>query len=514
MTDLNTPGQEGGTGDTVPPLLVARGISKSFPGVKALQDVDLSVRAGRVHALVGENGAGKSTLVGILGGAQQPDSGELQLRGETVRFSAPRDALERGVVVVYQELSLLPHLTVGQNILLGHAPSRWGVIDEDAVNARSRELLEMLSVGRLGVELPVRRLSIAQRQLVEIAKALAHDAQVLVLDEPSAVLAGEELEHLFEVIDRLRERGVAVIYISHRLAEVDRIADDVTVLRDGRRVRTDRATDLSRQDIIRSMVGRTLDEAYGERHSVPGDVVLSVEGLLLPGSEPDGISFEVRAGEILGVAGLMGSGRSRLARALVGLEPFRGGSIHVEGREIRPTSPRRAAREGIALVPEDRKLLGLILDFSVARNISLPVLGEVTKAGVLSMRQEGSLARRFIKAMAIRVSGLRQIARQLSGGNQQKVVLAKWLATNPKVLLLDEPLRGVDVGAKAEIYALIRNLAAEGTAIVLISSELPEVLGLSDRIIVMRSGVVGGELDVDEATEERLLDLAIGGGHE
>jgi len=500
---------EGDGAECASSLLRVRGINKAFPGVQALADVDLDIHAGRVHALVGENGAGKSTLVGILGGAQRPDDGSLELEGEPVAFTAPRHALERGVVVVYQELSLLPHLTVAENILLGHAPARRGVIDRKGSHERARELLTSLAASDLPTDVPVRRLSIAQQQLVEIAKALAFDAKVLILDEPSAVLAGDELERLFEVILRLRDRGVAIVYISHRLAEIDRIADEVTVLRDGRRIVTTETSGMTRQELIRSMVGRDLVEAYGEAQAEPSSTVLEVERLLLPGTEPEGINFSVRAGEILGVAGLMGSGRSRLARALVGLEPTAGGRVAVDGKQVTLKGPRAAAKAGIALVPEDRKQMGLLLGFSVERNISLPVLHQVTHGGILSRRDERTLARRFVDAMAIRTSSVRQVARQLSGGNQQKVVLAKWLATDPRVLVLDEPLRGVDVGAKAEIYDLIRNLAGHGTAIVLVSSELLEVLGLSDRIVVMNEGRLKATLDAATATEEQILDLAI-----
>ena len=503
------PSLERGDAQGASPLLRACGISKAFPGVQALEDVDLEVYGGQVHALVGENGAGKSTLVGILGGAQRPDRGSIHIEDEPVEFGAPRQALERGVVVVYQELSLLPHLTVAENILLGHAPSSFGVIDRGTTRERARELLASLAAEALPVDVPVRRLSIAQQQLVEIAKALAFDAKVLILDEPSAVIAGDELEHLFEVIERLRSRGVGIVYISHRLAEVDRIADKVTVLRDGRRIVTADAQDLPRKELIRSMVGRELVEAYGQPQGDPGPVVLEVDGLLLPGTEPDGISFSVRAGEIVGVAGLMGSGRSRLARALVGLENAEGGRIAVDGQPVLRSGPRAAARAGIALVPEDRKRLGLLLDFSVGRNISLPVLSQVMHRGIISRRSERSLARRFIDALGIRASSERQVVRQLSGGNQQKVVLSKWLATDPQVLVLDEPLRGVDVGAKAEIYDLIRELAGQGTAIVLVSSELPEILGLSDRIIVMNDGRLQATIAAEAATEEQVLEFAI-----
>lgn len=497
-------------GDGSPPLLEARGISKAYPGVRALDGVDLVLWAGRVHALVGENGAGKSTLVGILGGVHLPDEGEILLHGQLVTFDSPNAALAAGIAVVYQELSLLPHLTVAENILLGHEPNRHGIISTRPLRARAAELLTSLGMEQLSVDTLVRQLSIAQRQVVEVAKALAHDVQILVMDEPSAVLAGAELERLFELLDSLRNRGVSIVYISHRLSELDRIGDAVTVLRDGQRVLSAPAQGLTRAQLVESMVGRPVDETFGERESKPGDIALEVDGLLLPGTEPDGLSLHVRRGEIVGVAGLMGSGRSRLARALIGLEPTAGGDIRVAGQRLHGRGPREAARAGLVLVPEDRKQLGLMLDFTLRANVSLPVLGRVSRVGVLQRRLEQRLALRTIDALGIRTSGPDQTTRHLSGGNQQKTVIGKWLATEPSVLVLDEPLRGVDVGAKTEIYSLIQQLAEEGAAILLISSELPEILGLSDRILVMHEGRIAGSLDADAATEAAILALAIG----
>ena len=492
-----------------PPLLEAYGISKSFGGIHALRSVDLTCHAGQVQALVGENGAGKSTLTAVLAGVHQPDEGEIRMQGEMVRFASPRDALARGIAVVYQEFTLLPHLSVAENIFLGHEPARGSVVRHRELRERAGALLEQLGMGRLPLTAPVRRLSVAQQQVVEIAKALSHNARLLIMDEPSAVLAGAEFEHLADLIKRLAGRGVSIVYISHRLDEVEAVADQVTVLRDGKVVVSAPAGQLRRDDIVRSMVGRTLDEAFPVRRAEVGEPVLEVERLLLPGTEPDGINLTVRAGEVVGVGGLVGSGRSRLARALVGLERAPG-TVKIRGRPFRHRSVRAAAGRGLVLIPEDRKGAGLVLDLPIAANVSLPVLGRVSSGSVLSRQAETSLAQDTIRTLGIRASSPDQRVRQLSGGNQQKVVLGKWLAADPAVLLLDEPLRGVDVGAKEEIYGIIRDLADQGSAILVISSELPELLGLSDRILVMRDGRVAGELSREQASEEAVMALAIG----
>lgn len=509
MTETNsTTSNRGETGTS--PLLVARGISKAFPGVQALEDVDLVCRRGRIQALLGENGAGKSTLTAVLTGVIQPDEGDILLEGRPVAFSQPREALRCGVAAVHQEFTLLPHRTVAENVFLGHEPSRRGLVRRNELTERAAELLRGLGIKDPPVNTPVRRLSVAQQQVVEIAKALAHDAKVLFMDEPSAVLAGAELERLFEIISGLADRGVSIVYISHRLAEVDQIADEVVVLRDGRLVAAGPKYDFPRAEIVRRMVGRSLEETFPQRTSPLGEPLLEVKNLLLPGTEPDGLNLHVRAGEIVGVAGMVGSGRSRLGRALVGLGAPSSGSVEIRGEQVSPLTLRKAMSHGVVYIPEDRKTSGLVLDLSVAANVSLPVLSELTRFGVLSRRLETTLAHDTIDRLGIRVSGPLQPTRQLSGGNQQKVVLGKWLAAEPQVLILDEPLRGVDVGAKAEIYAIIRDLAEAGAGILFISSELPEILGLSDRIVVMSEGRIVGELDRDDATEERILELAIG----
>jgi ABC-type sugar transport system ATPase subunit len=492
------------------PLLEAKDVHKSFPGVKALDGVDLACYSGEVHALVGENGAGKSTLVKILAGVITPDGGEVRLNGHRVEFSSPRDALQSGIAVVYQELTLLPDLTVEENILLGHEPTAWGILKRQEISKVAGDLLAELGASRELLTTPVRRLTVAQKQLAEIAKALAYDPRIIVMDEPSAVLGGEELDHLFEIVQRLIDRDVAVVYVSHRLAEIEQVADKVTVLRDGKVTWSGSARDLTRADMVRYMVGRALNEAFPSREPDFGDVALKVEGLLLPGTEPDGINLEVREGEILGLAGLMGSGRSRLARALIGLERDHGGCVIVNGKELVRRNPRRAADAGLVLIPEDRKTQGLILNFDVRRNVTLPILQKVSDWGVISAERETTRARGVAARLRVKASGIDQQVRQLSGGNQQKVVLGKWLEVSPKILVLDEPLRGVDVGAKAEIYELICGLAANGAAILLISSELPEVIGMSDRILVMRDGRVAGEVPSSEASEEKVLALAVG----
>lgn len=492
-----------------PPILEARAISKSFPGVQALLEVDFTCRAGVVHALVGENGAGKSTLAGIFSGDLEPDSGELRISGKPVRFKDPHAAIRAGIAAAYQERSLLPYRSVAENVFLGHEPARRGVIHRQHLRDRTIEILESLGLGEIAVDQPAGLLSSAQMQIVEIAKAVAHDARVLIMDEPSAVLAGAEFERLVTLIRSLASGGVSIVYISHRLSEIETIADEVTVLRDGAVVSKDPIANISRDQMIRRMVGRGLRTAFPSRHSKPGEPVLEVVKLRLPGIGPDGLSFVVHAGEILGLAGLMGSGRSRLARAVIGLEPHRTGDVKVKGTTVPPRGARAASRRGLVMTPEDRIHMGLVLDLSVEANISLAVLGDVSRGGLLNRRKESALGLRMIQHLSIRTTGPQQVARELSGGNQQKVVLSKWLATEPTAIILDEPFRGVDVGAKAEIYSIVRSLADSGAAILLISSELPELLGLADRILVMRDGDISGELSYQEATEEAVMALAV-----
>lgn len=489
-------------------VLEMRGIDKSFPGAHALRAVDLSVRPGEVLGLVGENGAGKSTLVKILSGAYTRDAGEIHVGGQRVGDAGPHEMIERGVAIIYQEPSLAPHLSVAENIFMGRLPtSRRGIVDR-------RRLAEQTAVvsERLGLDLDPRRrvgsLSVARRQMVEIAKALSRDARLIVLDEPSAVLADAELEGLFRVMRRLTEKGVAFIYISHRLNEVFRITDRVTVMKDGRVVATSATREMTSEALVRLMVGRDLGDIYGERRAAPGtETVLVVRGLTRHGAFRD-VDLTVRAGEIVGVAGLAGSGRTEVLRAIHGADPIDAGTLEVAGKPVRIGSPREAIALGIGLLTEDRKADGLLLDQAVATNVTVARMEDVARAGIINGRRERSLVRGHIDRLSIRTPGPLARVRNLSGGNQQKVILAKWLHARCRILLIDEPTRGVDVGAKREIYALLRELAANGVGIVMVSSELPEVLGISDRIVVMREGRVTATLDRADASEERIMASA------
>jgi ribose transport system ATP-binding protein len=492
-------------------LITARGIYKRYGGILALDDVSLEVLPGEIHALVGENGAGKSTLVKILTGAETADSGEVAIRGERVDALTPEKARERGIGAVYQEPSLVAELTVLENIFLGRElRNRARILERKAMRRKAREALGRVGARvRLGAE--VAALSVAERQLIEIARALVLEAEVLIFDEPSAVLSGPELDRVFRVIEELRSSGLGILYISHRLAEIFRLADRATVLKDGRVVASRPVTGLTTDELIRLMVGRDIG-ARPPRAAPRQDVVLEARELeLRPDAER--VSFELRAGEVLGVAGLVGSGRSRLADALGGIRPARSGVILRNGRPVRLKRPRDAARAGIVVIPEDRKREGLILAQSVRSNIGIASLRELSTAGVVRTRDEKRLAAEAVRRFGIRPPVTEKEAWTLSGGNQQKVVLSKWLVRRPtpEVAVLDEATRGVDVGAKYEIYRLIDALVDGGAGVLLISSELPEVIAMSDRIIVMRSGEVAGMLEPSEYGEERILRLAVFG---
>ncbi len=492
-----------------PPLLEMRGISKSFPGVQALRDVSLTVHAGEVLALVGENGAGKSTLIRILAGAERRDSGEILLEGKPARIEAPQDSMALGVRVIYQEFNLAPQLSVMENIYLGRLPTKLGLVDFARLERDCAALL-----GRVGADISPRaqvsRLSVAQQQLVEIAKAVSQDARVLVLDEPSATLTDRELTALFRLIRDLKSEGVGMIYISHRLEEVAEIADAVTVLRDGQHAATAPAATLTREDIIFHMVGRELDAFIPSTVSQASEEALRVEGLTARRRFED-VNLVVRKGEIVALAGLVGSGRTEVARAIFGADPIDAGAVYIDGRRVTLRSPRDAIDAGIGLATEDRKSQGLVLGMGVAPNITLANLAEITRSGLLSPSRETAVAGPLVEQLQVRTPSLRQKVRNLSGGNQQKVVLAKWLCTKSRVLILDEPTRGIDVGAKSEIYTLINALCDRGHAVLMISSELPEVLGVAHRIYVMREGRVMGELDRGDATQESIMQLATGG---
>src|ERR671934_152244 len=491
------------------PILAVRGIRKAFGGVQALQDVSFEVLPGEIHALVGENGAGKSTLVKILSGAYKPDAGEIELSGQRVTSISPSAARALGLAVIYQEFNLVPWMSVLDNVFLGReVRNRVGVLDRQAMRTQTVTLFEQLGV-RIDPDARVAGLSVAQQQIVEIAKALATSAKVIIMDEPSAVLAGTELDRLFDVVRALRDQGVAVIYISHRLVEVFALASRVTVLKDGHVVGTRPVTEITTGDLVRMMVGRDLQQPASAPGVVTDEPLLAVRDVQVRPGGPL-ISFEVHAGEIVGIAGLVGSGRTSLARALAGVDPLVGGRVYRRGRAIHLRQPQDAMHHGIVLVPEDRKEQGVLLPLSVERNISLPSLGRLARAGFIRAQQERALGQEAIKDLDIRPAQPNVAVESLSGGNQQKVVLAKWLLTQPEVILLDEPTRGIDVGAKFEIYRFMSELARRGAGILMISSELPEIIAMSDRVLVMKDGAIVGRLSKREASEEAIMRLAVG----
>jgi len=491
------------------PLLELRGISKSYGGVHALADVSLTIERGKVHALVGENGAGKSTLVKILTGVVHPNDGQVLAEGEPQRVGDPQSAQRLGIVAMYQEPTVFPDLTVAENVFAGRHPrGALGTVDWKRMRSSVAEVLDELGVD-FGPDTPVRGLGVADRQLLEIAKALSSSARLLIMDEPTAALSPHEVEQLFATVRGLRERGVAIVFISHRLEEVTLISDTVTVLRDGRHIATRPAAELPQAEIVRLMVGRSLDALFPKEEAEIGEVVLRAEHLTRRGFFSD-VSFELRRGEIVGLAGFVGSGRTEVARAMFGIDRLDGGEIWIGGRRFRARSPRAALRRGLAYLPEDRLQQGLVQSMSVATNASMAVLPELTPGGLLRPRRERALARRFMDELRIKATSPTQVVRSLSGGNQQKVVLSKWLAAEPGILILDEPTHGVDVATKADVHRTISHLAAGGLTILLISSELLEVIGMSDRILVMREGRLVREVSRADATEERIIQAAAG----
>jgi ribose transport system ATP-binding protein len=483
-----------------------RGVSKRFPGVQALEDVSLDIRPGEVHAVAGENGAGKSTLMKLLSQLERPSDGTIEIDGEPVRFRNPRYAQRLGIAMVHQEFALAPHLTVADNLALGREQTRVGLIVRGSEKRRARELLERV---RLDID-PGRRvstLSVADQQRVEIAKALAVDAKVVIMDEPTATLTEAEIDDLFKLIEDLKGDGIAIFYISHRLEEVVRIADRVTVMRDGQVVETLDKGDFDESRLVALMVGREIDNLYPKEECEIGDVVLRVEGVTRPGILHD-CSFEVRAGEILGFAGLIGAGRTELARAVFAADPITEGRVELDGQELTVSSPREAIAAGIGYLTEDRKGEGLAMQLSVEHNITL---ARVPGAGAwIDRKHEHEAAEKRVEQLDIRTPSLRTPVEALSGGTQQKVVVARWLETEARVLFFDEPTRGVDVGAKAELFKLVGQLAADGRAIVLISSYLPELTNMCDRIVVLRDGRTVGEMSRNEFDEERIMALASG----
>ena len=496
---------------TTTPLLEMRGISKRYPGVVALQDVGFDVLPGEVHALVGENGAGKSTLMKTLAGAEKADAGEIRLNGEVVHIQNPHDAMALGINIIYQEFNLVPHLTAAENIFLGREPGAKipGFIDFRKLYGDAQAVMDSLGVS-VDVHAEVSRLSVAHQQMVEIAKATSRNSRVIAMDEPSATLTEHELENLFELIRGLKETGVGIIYISHRLEEIFSLCDRVTVLRDGHHIATMPIGSTDRDGLIKMMVGRELKESIPKKVVPRGEPLLEVNGLSRAGVFSD-ISFTAHRGEVLGIGGLVGAGRTEVARAIFGADAIDAGEIRLAGKAVRPRSPRQAIQLGIGLVPEDRKSLGLVLNMVVRENTTLANLDSLTHLGFVRTAREREVAEGFVRDLRVRTPGIEQEVRNLSGGNQQKVVLAKWLFTNSQVLIFDEPTRGIDVGAKIEIYELMNALAAKGAALIMISSELPELLGMSDRILVMHEGRVAGELTREEATQEKVMHLATGG---
>ena len=494
-----------------PPLLRLTSIGKHFGGVRALNDVSFDLHSGEVHALVGENGAGKSTLIKVISGAHAPDSGSIEIAGKALVHNSPSVARSLGVAVIYQQPALFPDLTVSENIALRlERGGPWRTIRWRERRDRAAALLARVGATSVSPGSFVRDLSMPQQQLVEIAAALGGQARVLILDEPTASLSDREVANLFRVIRELKQQGVGMVYISHRLEELPQIADRVTVLRDGSYVGTRPMADVDRAELIRLMVGREVSTVFPKVDVTPGDVVLETRDLSCRATGVHGVSLSVRAGEILGLAGLVGAGRTELAHALFGLTPADGGRILLKGKPVTIESPARAVALGIAYVPEDRRRHGVILEMPVSANTTLAVLREVSRFGLINFAKERAVARAFAQRLGTKTPSVDNPVGNLSGGNQQKVALARWLAAEPSVIILDEPTQGVDVGAKAEIHRLMGELASRGLAIVMISSELPEVLGMSDRVAVMHGGAVVGVLPRAEATAERVMELAVG----
>jgi len=485
-------------------------ICKSFPGVRALDNVSFEVLPAEVHALMGENGAGKSTLMKVLAGAYHADSGSIYLDGKLITIDSPQRAMELGINIIYQEFNLVPHLSVAENIYLGREPQAAvpGFVNSKKMREDAQEVMDNLGA-QIDVRTLVHRLSVAQHQMVEIAKATSRRSKVIAMDEPSATLTEHELENLWRLIRQLRTEGVSIIYISHRMEEVFNIADRVTVLRDGHTVGTAPVNAVTKEDLIQMMVGRKLEENFPKAGVPVGAPMLEVRGLTRKGVLED-INLTVHAGEIVALAGLVGSGRTEIARCIFGADPFDAGTMTLNGKPLTVRSPRDAIKSGIGLVTEDRKQQGLVLGMTVRENTTLAALRSLTTAGFISSSRERAVAEEYVKSLGVRTPSVEQMIRNLSGGNQQKVVLAKWLFTHSKLLIMDEPTRGIDVGAKVEIYQLMNELVKQGVGILMISSELPEVLGMADRIVVVRGGRIVGEMDRADATQEKIGRLAVG----
>ena len=491
-------------------LLRMQSIEKSFPGVKALKNVTLTINKGEVLALIGENGAGKSTLMKILSGVYQKDAGSIFVEGKPVEINSPQQSIKLGISIIYQELNQMPNLSIAENIFVGREKRKNGfMIDIAATQREAQSLIAQVGLD-LDVTTLVKDLSIAQRQMVEVAKALSVHARIIVMDEPTSSLTDRENVILMDIIRKLRDQGVSIVFITHKLVELFGISDRVTVLRDGESVGTVMTKECTEDVLIQMMVGRDLANIFPKTNVSIGENVLEVKNLYV-GDFLQDISFTLKKGEILGFAGLVGAGRSELMRAIFGVDKMDRGEIMVDGKLLGPHHPDEAIALGVGFVPEDRKLQGLILGMSVRENTTLPNLAAVSKNGVINEKIEKKVSEEFIKKLDVKTTGIEQKVENLSGGNQQKVVIAKWLASNPKILILDEPTRGIDVGAKKEIHALMGELTAQGVAIIMVSSELPEVLGMSDRIIVMHNGRIQGELAREEASQEKIMTLILSG---
>ncbi|MCO5234744.1 MAG: sugar ABC transporter ATP-binding protein [Chitinophagaceae bacterium] len=492
-----------------PYLLSAVNISKSFPGVKALDGVDLNIEKGKVHALMGENGAGKSTLMKILMGMLAPDSGQIIFKGQPVHFNSVHDARNAGFAMIHQELQPFPELSVAENIFMGNEPS---FFFGEWINRKKRNKDAQLLLAALGVKIDITRqmktLSVAEMQMIEIAKALSYHAEVVIMDEPTSAISDKETARLFRIISDLKQRGIAVIYISHKMDEISRIADTVSVMRDGRYIGTYPVEAIGKEDLISLIVGRALKSVFEKRQVARGRVALSVNGL--SGEKFDGISFEVHSGEILGIAGLMGAGRTDVVNAIFGLEKLSSGVISVGGKKAVIRSPKEAIQYGIGLITEDRKHTGLVLPMNVAHNITLAALKKFCRGPFIDRRKEWAAAAQQIQRFAVKTPSGKQPVNFLSGGNQQKIVIAKVLLNDPDIIILDEPTRGIDIGAKAEIYKLVNELAEQGKAIIMISSELPEILGMCDRILVMHNGKITAELEGEKTNQEEIMHYAMG----
>ncbi|TMN23794.1 sugar ABC transporter ATP-binding protein [Lentibacillus cibarius] len=497
---------------TEAPFVEMQGIDKSFSGNQVLKKVNLSIKQGEVHALVGENGAGKSTLIKILTGIHKRDEGTVRLNGKEVHFSHPKEAEQEGIMVIHQELNIIPHLTVAENMFLGKdiTYGKSGILNKKEMKKQCMKHLQKLGVSNIHPDDIAGDLSVGKQQMIEIARAISTNAKLIVMDEPTAALTDREIESLFDVVASLKQQGVAIIYISHRMEEIFRICDAITVLRDGEYIGSELITNVNFDSIVKMMVGRELGQRFPERGNTPGDVIFEVNGLARKGMFDD-VNFFVRSGEILGIAGLMGAGRSEIMETIFGYAKKQRGTVRLNGKELVIKHPADAIKAGIGFITEDRKSQGLLTEFSIRDNIALTNLKTVSSNGVIASKREMQLVDELMKRLGVKATGPSQETKSLSGGNQQKVVIAKWLGIKPKLLILDEPTRGVDVGAKKEIYSIMNELTESGVAIIMVSSELPEILGVSDRIMVIHEGTVAGIMDREEADQEKIMTAAAGG---